>query len=106
MSLFQELKRRNVFRVGVAYVLIAWVLLHVDLPALLKYPILALATYVASNLLVCAYTKAVERLTAKPFTSHAPSGWRGISGDAGGWGRMSQEGDSPHGRPHTGSVSD
>jgi TolB-like protein len=28
MSFFQELKRRNVFRVGIAYVLIAWVLLQ------------------------------------------------------------------------------
>lgn len=28
MSLFEELKRRNVFRVGIAYVLIAWVLLQ------------------------------------------------------------------------------
>ena len=28
MSLFEELKRRNVFRVGIAYVLMAWVLLQ------------------------------------------------------------------------------
>ena len=41
VTLFQELKRRNVFRVGVAYVVAAWVLLQVfdvigeilDLPA-------------------------------------------------------------------------
>jgi hypothetical protein len=25
MSIFQELKRRNVFRVGIAYVLLGWV---------------------------------------------------------------------------------
>jgi hypothetical protein len=29
MSLFEELKRRNVFRVGAAYVVIAWLLLQV-----------------------------------------------------------------------------
>ncbi len=29
MSLFQELKRRNVFRVGMAYALVAWVLLQI-----------------------------------------------------------------------------
>ena len=41
MKLFEELKRRNVFRVGVAYAVAAWVLLQVfdvvgeilDLPA-------------------------------------------------------------------------
>ena len=30
MSLIKELKRRNVFRVGVAYVIIAWLLLQVS----------------------------------------------------------------------------
>ena len=29
MSFFDELKRRNVFRVGIAYVVAAWVLLQV-----------------------------------------------------------------------------
>ena len=29
MGLFAELKRRNVFRVGVAYVLLAWVVIQV-----------------------------------------------------------------------------
>jgi hypothetical protein len=29
MSLFEELKRRNVFRVGVAYAVTAWVLLQI-----------------------------------------------------------------------------
>ena len=29
MSLFGELKRRNVFRVGIAYVVLAWILLQV-----------------------------------------------------------------------------
>ena len=29
MSLFAELKRRNVFRVGIAYVVLAWLLLQV-----------------------------------------------------------------------------
>jgi len=28
MSFFDELKRRNVFRVGIAYVLMGWVLLQ------------------------------------------------------------------------------
>jgi hypothetical protein len=28
MSLFAELKRRNVFRVGIAYVVLAWILLQ------------------------------------------------------------------------------
>ena len=44
---------------------IALGLLKTDIPALLKYPILALTTYVGSNLLVYAYTKTVENLTAK-----------------------------------------
>ena len=29
MSLFEELKRRNVFKVGVAYVIVAWLALQV-----------------------------------------------------------------------------
>ena len=29
MSLFAELKRRNVFRLGIAYLVLAWVLLQV-----------------------------------------------------------------------------
>ena len=38
---------------------------------------------------------------------HAAAPWAfGKPGDAKAWGRISQEGDSPHGRPHTGSVSD
>jgi peptidoglycan/LPS O-acetylase OafA/YrhL len=45
---------------------VAWVLLNTDLPALLKYPILALTTYVGSNLLVYAYAKTVESLGAMP----------------------------------------
>ena len=44
---------------------IALGLLKTDIPALLKYPILALTTYVGSNLLVYAYTKTFENLTAK-----------------------------------------
>ena len=28
MALFQELKRRNVFRVGVAYIVVAWLILQ------------------------------------------------------------------------------
>ncbi len=43
---------------------IALVLLNTDIPALLKYPILALTTYVGSNLLVYVYAKTVETLTA------------------------------------------
>ena len=38
MSFFEELKRRNVFRVAIAYLVIAWFLLQVDdtlAPALL-----------------------------------------------------------------------
>jgi hypothetical protein len=35
-------------------------LLKTDLPAILKYPILALATYVGSNLLVYAYSKTAD----------------------------------------------
>ena len=42
-SLFAELKRRNVFRVGIAYTLVAWLLLQaVDVVA----PILALPVWV------------------------------------------------------------
>jgi fucose 4-O-acetylase-like acetyltransferase len=52
---------------------IALVLLNTDLPALVKYPILALSTYVASNLIVYAYGRLVGRLTAKPATLRAPA---------------------------------
>jgi hypothetical protein len=44
---------------------IALFLLTIDIPGLLKYPILAVTTYVASNLLVYTYYKTVESLTAK-----------------------------------------
>ena len=39
---------------------IALALLKTDIPANLKYPILALATYVGSNLLVYAYSKTAD----------------------------------------------
>ena len=42
---------------------IALALLRVDVPGLAKYPILASMTWVASNLLVYAYSKAVDRWT-------------------------------------------
>ena len=35
---------------------IALALLKTGIPAILKYPILALTTYAGSNLIVCAYT--------------------------------------------------
>jgi hypothetical protein len=38
---------------------IALILLNTDLPALLKYPILALTTYVGSNLLIYAWISVV-----------------------------------------------
>jgi len=44
---------------------IALGLLKTDLPALLKYPLLTLTTYVGSNLLAYAYSKTVENLNAK-----------------------------------------
>jgi peptidoglycan/LPS O-acetylase OafA/YrhL len=50
---------------------IALVLLSTDFPALVKYPVLALSTYVASNLLVYAYARLVEMLTARPATLHS-----------------------------------
>jgi len=37
MSLFEELKRRNVFRVGAAYVVIAWLLLQVAVSAISRH---------------------------------------------------------------------
>jgi len=43
---------------------IAIALLHTDLPALVKYPLLALATYVGSNLAAWAYAKGRERLSS------------------------------------------
>ena len=45
---------------------IALVLLTTDIPGILKYPILALTTYAASNLIVYAYTIAVKKLAATP----------------------------------------
>jgi hypothetical protein len=41
-------------------------LLHTDLPALVKYPVLALTTYAASNLLALTYAKIAGRRTAAP----------------------------------------
>jgi hypothetical protein len=64
---------------------IAWVLLHTDLPALLKYPVLAVSTWVASNLLVYAYTKAVEKWIAGPFRLRASVGWRKSACEAKAW---------------------
>ena len=43
---------------------IALVLLNIDIPGLLKYPILTLTTYVGCNVIVFAYKKTVENLTA------------------------------------------
>jgi len=45
---------------------IALALLKTDIPAILKYPILALTTYAASNLIVYAYTKTAELLSKTP----------------------------------------
>jgi fucose 4-O-acetylase-like acetyltransferase len=52
---------------------IALVLLHTDLPALLKYPLLTLATYVGSNLVVWVYTGAAESLAARPGMIQMPA---------------------------------
>jgi peptidoglycan/LPS O-acetylase OafA/YrhL len=64
---------------------IAWVLLHTELPALLKYPILAVSTWVASNLLVYAYTKTVERWIASPVTLRTFAVWRDSSCNGKAW---------------------
>jgi peptidoglycan/LPS O-acetylase OafA/YrhL len=71
---------------------IALVLLNTDIPALLKYPLLALTTYVGSNLLVYVYSKMVESLTARPApgatpqaTFHPPLAQRESSCDAKAW---------------------
>jgi len=45
---------------------IALALLRIDMPGLLKYPLLTVATYVACNLIVSAYTKMVANLSPKP----------------------------------------
>ena len=45
---------------------IALLLLDTEMPALLKYPILIVTTWVGSNLIVFAYKRTVARLTAKP----------------------------------------
>jgi len=49
MSLFEELKRRNVFRVGIAYLVLGWVLLQV---VDVVVPILALPDWVARFVLL------------------------------------------------------
>ncbi len=59
MSLFEELKRRNVFRVGIAYVLMGWVLLQgadfvVDLVGAPEWVIRALAVAVVVGLPIAA----------------------------------------------------
>ncbi len=45
---------------------IALGLLDIDIPALLKYPILTVATYAGSNLIAYAYIKTAATLTARP----------------------------------------
>jgi fucose 4-O-acetylase-like acetyltransferase len=50
---------------------LAYVLLDFEIPAQLKYPILAMTTYAGSNLLVWAYAKTVERWTGKQVTLRA-----------------------------------
>ena len=49
MSLFEELKRRNVFRVGIAYAVVSWLLLQVIATVV---PILDLPEWVAKLTLV------------------------------------------------------
>src|SRR3990172_5490773 len=49
MSLFDELKRRNVFRVGIAYLVLGWVLLQV---VEVVMPILVLPDWVARLVLL------------------------------------------------------
>jgi hypothetical protein len=53
---------------------IALVLLNTNIPAILKYPILALTTYAASNLIVYASTKMVKRSASTPAQKHMPRG--------------------------------
>ena len=68
MSLFEELKRRNVFRIGVAYVLFGWVLLQgvdfaLDLIGAPNWIIQALSIAVASGLPVALIIAWVFELT-------------------------------------------
>lgn len=46
----------------------AVVLLKIDIPGILKYPILTITTYAASNLIAYAYANTKNRLTAKAAT--------------------------------------
>ncbi len=46
--------------------LIALALLRIDLPGILKYPILTITTYAACNLIASAYAKTVKNLAATP----------------------------------------
>jgi hypothetical protein len=53
MSLIAELKRRNVFRVGVAYAIVAWLLIEVAPPAgpgslLDRIPVIGRGNFAAS----------------------------------------------------------
>jgi len=68
MSLFEELKRRNVFRIGVAYLLFGWVLLQgvdfaLDLIGAPNWVIQALSIAVASGLPVALIIAWVFELT-------------------------------------------
>ena len=51
---------------------IALALLHIDIPALWKYPILALTTYVGSNLVAYAYTKTAA-IEPSPSARRSPA---------------------------------
>jgi len=57
----------NVYIIHVAVIgIFALALLKTDIPAILKYPILALATYAGSNLIVFAYNKIRVPFSATP----------------------------------------
>jgi peptidoglycan/LPS O-acetylase OafA/YrhL len=58
---------------------IALILLNTDLPALLKYPILAVTTYAVSNLLVWIYVKTRESLSTPTASVRSPLVPPGIS---------------------------
>ena len=81
MSLFQELKRRNVFRVGAAYVVVAWLLIQIaetifplfgfdDTPARIVVVVLAIG-FIPSMILAWAFELTPEGLK-KDKTSIVP----------------------------------
>ena len=89
MSFFDELKRRNVFRVSVAYILAAWVLLqvadlfmgYVNAPEWVMHVLMffTAAGFIAAVIIACAYELTPEGIKREKDIQHGDS----VTGETG-----------------------